>query len=335
MTTSDRPHAIGVFVLANDKVFDWLSAFVTSYRTYNPELPLRLIPFDQRSARCEAFVREHGGEVFRDDEAFERLERFGASVETGKTPSGPHWFRRFAAFDGPFDSFAYLDCRMLVLADIAHFASAPVRYDVPLVHYDVDINQVYETGEYRTGVCRRGLGRGFLSGLWASRKGLFSIDQMAAAAEAVTRLRCQMNPRNTDQFFLNYLCDTHGINVCHIADLDGRLVHSAWAHERGSIYEDRTGVWRRWDFFGRDHGRQLLFLHWAGFHLRPSMPHFSLHRQFRRPARPRWVHVLENVVGIAGRIGWAIRGNRQINTTYHAIRAFMERTAVKAGLRKP
>lgn len=311
---------IGVFVLANDKVYEWLSAFVTSFRIYNPDLPLRLIPFDEQSSRCEALVREADGDVFRDEAAFARLENIGRTLEIGKTPTGPSWFRRFAAFDGPFDEFAYLDCRMVVLADIAGFAGAAKAFDVPLVHYDAVINQVYNNGPIRTAFCRQGLGHGFSSNIWASRKGLFSLEQMEAAGEELMAVRDQMNPRNTDQFFLNYMCDSRGLRACHIADLDSRFAHSAWANDRGSIYEDAAGVWRKWDFGGLQHRRQMLFLHWAGIRLHPAMPQFRLYRRFRRPRRGPLGLLSESVSMAAGTIAHALRSNRLLNTAYHRIR---------------
>ena len=35
-----------VAVVANDKVYDWLLAFLESYRENNPAIPLHVIPFD-------------------------------------------------------------------------------------------------------------------------------------------------------------------------------------------------------------------------------------------------------------------------------------------------
>jgi hypothetical protein len=320
---TERDPRTGVFVLANDRVVNWLSAFIASFRAYNPALPLLLIPFNEQSSRCVAIVRQAGGDVYRDDAAFERLERIGRDLEIGKTATGPHWFRRFAAFDGPFDAFAYLDCRMLVLGDVSGFAAAAQAFDVPLVHYDAVINQVYNDGPVRTSFCRQGLGHGFSSNIWASRKGLFSLEQMEAAGKELVAVRDQMNPRNTDQFFLNYLCDSHGLRACHIADLDSRLAHSAWANDRGSIYEDADRVWRKWDFGGLQHRRQMLFLHWAGIRLHPAMPHFSVYRRFFQPRGP--LGMLADSVSMAtGTIGYWLRSNRWLNTGYHRLRSRAE-----------
>jgi hypothetical protein len=319
--TAKQAPDVGVYVLANDQVIEWFTAFVSSFRAYNPTLPLRLIPFDEESSRCEALVRETGGEAYRDEAAFSRLEELGRRLEVSNADARPRWFRRFVAFDGPFDAFAYLDCRMLVLADISRFAAAAHTYEVPVVHFDVAINQVYNQGFLRTDYCRRGFGHGFLSGMFASRKGLFSFDRMAMAVDELVAVRDQMNLRNTDQFFLNYLCDANSLRTCHMADLDSRLTHSAWANDRGSLYEDDDGVWRKWDFGGLEHRQQMIFLHWAGIRLHPSMPHFSLYRRFRRPRRGPLGLLAETLTCAGGKIAFRLRSNRAANTLYHRLQA--------------
>ena len=308
----------GVYVLANDRVVRWLSAFLGSFRSYNPDLALCLIPFNDASAECEKLVQEAGGFVYRDPGQFHELEAIGAALELGATATGHHWFRRFTAFDGPFERFAYLDCRMVVLAALDRFINAPDAFGVPLVHYDVALNQVYEDGPIRTAFCRDGGGHGFMSGTWASRRGLFSMADMQAAGRELVAVRQQMNRRNTDQFFLNYLCDSHGLRVCHIADLDGRLAHCAWANDRGSIYESSDGLWRKWDFGGLQHKRQMLFVHWAGTRLQPWMPHYFLHQRFRRYRVGPAAAVAERVLRPIGQVGRIARGNRWLNTFYHA-----------------
>jgi hypothetical protein len=308
---------VGVYVLANDTVAEWLRAFVASYRTYNVDLPLCLIPFDESTRACEDIVGSAGGMVHRDPVAFAALERIGSALELGHTPTGPHWFRRFVAFDGPFDSFAYLDCRTLVLGDLRPFALAPEIHDVPLVHYDCAINQVYNDGDVRLGFCRSGLAHGFLSNIWASRRGLFSLERMVEAGRALEAVRDQMNPRNTDQFFLNYLCDSAGVRACHMADLDSRYAHVAWAGDRGTPYEAADGTWRKWDFGGLQHKRQMLFVHWAGIRLHPAMPHYGLHRRFRHGRVGLVRRAADAVRQQTGRWFAWLRGNRPLNTLYH------------------
>jgi hypothetical protein len=318
MTQGTSSKRLGVYVLANDSVLAWFSAFVNSFRKYNPTLELCLIPFDDRHEQCKTIIESANGTVLSDAAAFDELERIGAMLEGGRTTTGPKWFRRYAAFTGPFDNFAYLDGRTVVLADVSGFAAAASTFDVPLVHCDVAINQVYEDGPTRLGFCRQGKGHGFLSGMWSSKRSLFKLDDMRKAADELLMLRDQMNPRNTDQFFINYLCDSRGMQTCHIADLDSRLCHSAWARQHRHIFEDSNGVWRVWDFGGLQHRKQLFLLHWAGLRLHPAMPHFAIHRKFRTPQAGVMQRGGELLAMMTGQATMALRANRFINETYHA-----------------
>lgn len=310
----------GLYVLANDKVATWFSAFLRSFRTYNPDLSFCLIPFNEQAEECTRLAFQYGGDVHAPAGRFEELEYIGRKLVLGESTHGAHWFRRFAAFDGPFEDFAYLDCRMAVLADITPFIQSPHQFSVPLVHYDTAIDQVYNDGPTRRSLCRQGLGHGFLSGMWASHSGLFSFSEMETVAQNLVGLRAEMNTRNADQFFLNYLCDSRGIRTCHYADLDARFAHTAWANDRGSIYQDEEGVWRKWDFGGLQHRKRMMFLHWAGIHLTPSMPQFHIHRRFR-PSQPCVTQRAKEVVqAVGGSVFRILRSNRRLNTTFHAWR---------------
>jgi len=317
----------GVYVLANDVVLRWTAAFVRSFRQSNPDLPLCLIPFDDNTAACEALVTSHGGTVLRAPEAFPRLEKLGRDLETGHTTYGPHWFRRFAAFDGPFRRFLYLDTRIVVLEDLARVIDEVEPGRVDVVHFDSLVNQVYADGPIRREFVRTGRGHGFLSGMWASHRGLYSLAQMEETARELVAVRDQMNPRNTDQFFLNYLCDSRGATSVHFADLHEPYAHFCWAGESRSIYRDRDGAWRRWCFSHPEHRKRLPFVHWAGYRLGPSMPSYHLFDRFQHPHRGPLRRGLVRLRGVPGRILGRLRGNRHVNTLYHRLRARLGRPA--------
>ncbi|MEI7863133.1 MAG: hypothetical protein WCJ21_10900, partial [Planctomycetota bacterium] len=255
---------LGVYFLANDHVLPWVRSFVRSFRQHNPDLPLCLIPFNDNCAGTRRIVQEAGGTVLELPETFARLEQIGAALELGYTPTGPHWFRRFAAFEGGFERFLYLDTRIVVLSDLRFFALAPQTYDVDLVHYDVAIEQVYKPGPIRRDFVRAGRGQGFISNIWATRRGLFTMEQMERAGRELVAVRSQMNPRNTDQFFLNYLCDANQASTVHLADLTGELAHTCWAADCRKIYRDADQRWRVWDFGHLSHRRVVPLVHWAG-----------------------------------------------------------------------
>ena len=134
----------GVYFSANDAVYDWAIAFLNSYRRFNPDLPIYLIPFDEDCDRLLDVQSEYDFEIYTDP-SFERLETIGEAFELGHAPGvGPYWFRRYAAFCGPLDEFLYLDARQIVLVNLKPLVTAPRKHGFEFMHYDCALDQVYE-----------------------------------------------------------------------------------------------------------------------------------------------------------------------------------------------
>lgn len=254
--------SIGVYFSANDRVYNWTIAFLNSYRTFNPDLRLLLIPFNDECDRILRLQDTYNFEIYTDP-SFERLEAIGQAFELGYTPTGPYWFRRYASFWGPCDRFMYLDARQVVLADLQPVIRALDDYDFELLHFDCAIDQVYTPGDFRRKLLRQGKARGFNSGRWAARKELFSMEELEQFATTALQIRNQLNPRNTDQAFINYCCDMKPVRYGHVAEVLGGVCQSAWARQSGSIYQE-NGKYYLWDYGGNDHKKQFLILHWAG-----------------------------------------------------------------------
>ena len=290
-----------VYVLANDTVADWLIALLNSIRKNLPGAVLRVIPFDGRIGRISSFTGEYGFTIF-EHESFSWLGEIGRRLELGRTPVGPNWFRRFAAFFGPEGTFFYVDARTLVLSDLSPGFESVNLGEVDLVHFGGDPNQVFENGPARTGFAAAGRCFGFNSGRWISRSGAFSREEMEAAADFCVANRSQMNPRNTDQFFLNVLCSRSTARVVNLADLDGRFERDPWAFAHGQVF-DRDGDVRVWAHGAMSHGRTLPLVHWAGIGLSSSMPLRRLWNEYRHdgilPLRVR----LEGFTSLPARIG--------------------------------
>jgi hypothetical protein len=314
---------IGVYFSANDVVYDWTIAFLNSFRQFNPNLRLILIPFNNQCDRLLQLQSKYNFEVFIDEPSFERLEAIGQAFELGYTPTGPYWFRRYAAFWGPCERFLYLDARQVVLADITPFLTALDEFGFDFLHYDCAINQVYEPGNFRQQLLRQGRGRGFNSGRWAARKGLFSIEEFEALAVEALKIREQLNPRNTDQAFINYCCDLKPLVYGHFAEVIGGICENAWAHQPGTIYQS-DGIYRLWDYGGQDHKKQVVLMHWAGNKLRSTMPnHHLFERYFSQE-----MSLLDKLISRTKNncsylflsIVSGVRENQSINNFYHQLK---------------
>lgn len=319
MTNSEL--SSGVYFSANDAVYEWTVAFLNSFRQFNPKLRLILIPFDANIERLIQLQPQYGFEIYQ-DKSFAELEEIGQLLELGHTSSGPHWFRRYAAFWGPLDEFLYLDARVLTLADLEPLVRAPSSYDFDLLHYDCALNQVYQPGPLRRQILRAGRGRGFLSGMWASRKSLFTLDEFEKLGQEALAVRDQLNPRNTDQAFINYCCDMKPVRCGHFAEVLGGICQFAWAHQPGKIYKE-SGKYYLWDYGAQDHKKQIVLLHWAGLRLNALMPHRRLFQHFHLldesiPVRKQRLFSFAAEYGLKS-IFESARHNRVVNTLYHRI----------------
>jgi hypothetical protein len=322
MTDQQPIHKYGVYFLANDVVYDWTIAFLNSFRTFNPDLPLYLIPFNDDCDRVVSLKDTYNFEVYTDD-SFSRLEAIGEAFELGYTKTGPYWFRRYAAFWGPVEQFMYLDTRQVILADLKPFIQALEQFDFDFLHYDCALDQVYEPGEFRREMLRKGKGRGFNSGRWASRRGLFSLEEFETLGGDALKIREQLNPRNTDQAFINYCCDMKPVRYGHFGEVIGGICQDGWARKQGEIYQ-QDGKYFLWDYGGYDHKKQVVLLHWAGYSLQSLKPHSQLYNyyfnQHHSLVDKTYLTLKKNITYIFKLLFKQIRTNRKINTLYHKIR---------------
>jgi hypothetical protein len=315
---------IGVYFSANDKVYDWTIAFLNSFRTFNPDLRLILIPFNDECDRILKLQEKYNFEIYTDS-SFSRLEAIGKAFELGHTPTGHYWFRRYAAFWGKLDRFMYLDARQVILAELEPLITALDKFEFDFLHYDCAINQVYEPGEFRQHLLRQGRGRGFLSGLWAAKKGLFSIEEFEHLAAEALKIRDQLNPRNTDQAFINYCCDIKPVVYGHFAEVLGGICQNGWARHSGHIYQE-NGKYYLWDYGGLDHKKQVILVHWAGYKWQDLLPHRLL--LFLFTTQPNTTYSMAGFINyifylilfIPKFIAKGIITQRNINLNYHYIK---------------
>lgn len=289
----------GVYFSANDRVYNWTLAFLKSFRIYNPDLELWWIPFNELSGRIAALSSEYNFKTFQDP-SFPDLEKLGEAYELGHTTYGKYWFRRYAAFWGPLDYFIYLDARQLVLSNLQLVLEPLVQNKMDFLYYDLAIDQVYQPGNLRQQLLLERAGRGFLSGIWAGRKGLFQKEEMIALGYESIKKRDQLNPRNTDQAFINY-CIDHKIDMktAQMAEYLGGYVHQSWAGQRGRVYK-KGNEYYLWDYGGLDHKKRIMLLHWAGYAWEDSIPQPGILNFFSKPSLMtrirRFIHYLKRQV---------------------------------------
>lgn len=315
-------YSTGVYFSANNVVYDWTIAFLNSFRTFNPDLRLLLIPFDDECDRVLQLKDIYDFEIYSDS-SFDRLEALGKAFELGYTPTGPHWFRRYSVFWGPCDHFMYLDARQVILAELELAIQAIGSYGFDLLHFDCAVDQVYQPGKLRRELLRYGKARGFNSGRWISRKGLFSLEEFEQLAAVALEMREQLNPRNTDQAFINFCCDVKDVKYGNIAEVLSGFCESSWARQPGKVY-CRRNKYYIWDYGGLSHKKQLFLMHWAGYKMAHAKPNNYLYLKYRLQKESLLLKLLmlsyKVLLELIANVLYQLKSNRYINEIYHKTR---------------
>src|SRR6185369_9998739 len=116
----------GVYFLANDRVYDQVLGFLNSFRTYNPTIPLRLIPFADDHERVAELADRYDFSIWTDAAVLRDCDAISRAFHDGAT-SGH--YRKLAMWTGDFDEFVYVDSDTIVLERFDFVFDYLERYD--------------------------------------------------------------------------------------------------------------------------------------------------------------------------------------------------------------
>lgn len=276
---SDPAAPWGIYTLANDGVADSVLALFESLERFAPGLPVRVIPYDDRQELLAPIVRGFGHAYF-DSPEVAALQRLGES-HYPEQEFAARGFRKLAAFRGPFARFLFVDSDVVALSPLAPLLAAIVAAQADLIHFDTDLEQVYQPGPLRDRMVARGA-RGFNAGLFVGRRGVLTAERLAETLRTLEPdWRAQLVP-NAEQPFLNYYADLAALEVRAAHELLADHCSTCWPAV-GRIEFDGT-AYRLRDSGRWDEGWQMFFAHWAGFPLGPDMPNRALFEEFHSGA---------------------------------------------------
>jgi hypothetical protein len=251
----------GVYFLANDAILDQAIGFLNSFRSYNPTIPLCLVPFADDCDALRARSDRNGFTVWTDDEVLRRCDRISRAFHDGEVMGQ---YRKLAMWIGDFDEFLYIDSDTIVLDSVDFVFDHLDRYDFLTSHSNDEGTRhlVWRESIYHTGALT-GEQIEFASstGFVASRSGLIEPDKVLLDLAAPLALAPHMELMCTEQPLLNYLIVTSGrpyssLSVIAEATNDPSIPHEQWAgHDIGRV-EDGHLIPSRVP--------RVLLVHWAG-----------------------------------------------------------------------
>lgn len=266
----------GIYILANDVVYDQLVALLNSIEANaGKKYPICIIPYDDRLELVRREIKTRGNvQLFEDSDAIARWDSFAVEVWqthptiisewrqkgiTGIFRKGMH--RRFSLFDGPFESYIYLDADILILNSLDFVFEQLNKHD--WVVYDFQYNDPSHVYNVRSPKLLEVFPQEriekeiFCAGFYATKRGIFDKEQREWLLSQLMLGESEiLYPSAPDQTILNYMVMRSGISSYN------------FAHELPE--SDRTGCcvtsphFQEQDYILYDKGNRLTYLHYIG-----------------------------------------------------------------------
>jgi hypothetical protein len=266
----------GIYILANDVVFDQLVALLNSIEVnIGEDFPVCIVPYNDRLdlVRQEIQTRKNVS-LFEDSESIAKWENFAEQIWQAHPTAMQTWqekgvsgvnrmgmHRRFCCFDGSFDKFVYLDADILVMnsfesifqqLDSHDFVVYDFQYKDPTHVYDVNSPKLLEL--FPESRISKEI---FCAGLYGSKKNLFDDEKIDWLLSQLKNGEAEILYFNgPDQSILNYMVMKSGIasyNFSHHlppTERTGCSVTSPHFEEQNFVLYDK--------------GNRLTYLHYIG-----------------------------------------------------------------------
>lgn len=275
----------GVYIVANDRVFDQAIALVSSLRLQDPDFPVVMIPFNDEYQNIGHILEKNFNvQLFPDLAFIETLTADIAKIFSRDFLKLPNKMRKLAVWFGPFEEFVYIDTDILLFQPIAETLAYLQQANFICCDYHHKgrgLADVFSPVVRKQAIFSDAqLADVFNSGFWGSRKGLFSYETLVNILNtcAAHREYFDFSSGTTDQPILNFLV---------LSAIEPRLnITQVNPQEPGSW--GGSPHFREQDHLLYDGDRLLRYLHWAGTPLRPGGPYWDIweHYRFRTVSEP-------------------------------------------------
>ena len=253
----------GVYFLADDRIIDLVVAFLNSFRTYNPSIPLCLIPFNSNIDHITQLQTKYHFQIYSDSEILNQCDELGSRI-SGKIGRA---VRKLAAWHGSFEKFIYIDVDTIVLDNLDfvfeyldHYAFISSHSNMSGLKKFVWKDSIDIAGFLSPEQIAYSANMGFI----ASKKGVLSLQILENKLTEVIAVSMHMEFYYQDQSLMNYLIVTSGRQYTSLFVLyfsypgaSNNIKLEQWAGQKGVMVKDG-----RLSFKKNHH--PILLMHWAG-----------------------------------------------------------------------
>ncbi|MGP1373835.1 MAG: Npun_R2821/Npun_R2822 family protein [Almyronema sp.] len=271
--------ADGIYTLANDKVFDQLVALLNSIEANaGKAYPVCVIAYDHQLDRIKQELEQRPQvKLLNDPHLFQFWEDFSYDVWQSHPTALGDWqsqgiktrfYRvgenhRYCAFDqvAPFDRFIYLDADTLVMGALEPFFAALDQNDFAVYDFQFkDPSHIFnlKSDRLKTLFPQERIEKEiFCSGCYASKKGVFSRDELAWLVTELAKGDSEVLYLGApNQSVLNYMVMKTGRKVYNLA--------LNWPAAKATGNSVTSAHFVNQDYILYDHSARLTYLHYIG-----------------------------------------------------------------------
>lgn len=265
--------------MANDAALEQTEALINSIRYYDNDVPVVMIPYDNKYLKVAKVLRErYDVELFYDAAVLNSIEDKIISIFGKKLFARPNQFRKQACWFGPFDEFLYLDTDIIVFEKIidnlnylkdSDFVCCDYQYlnGIKFLFNEKVLNEDIFTQQDIKGV--------FNAGFWGSKKGIINESVFWEILEECSN--------HLDYFdFSQKVSDMPIFNYMVLKKIDKKLNIAKDTDEKGG------GSWAGMNHFIQEGDKlidpnvkkPLKYLHWAGIKIQPGCPYWDIWKYY-------------------------------------------------------
>lgn len=305
----------GLYILTSNGVYDQFVALLNSIdANYSPDIPICLIPYnDEINLIIKAVAKRKNIFWFDNYDSIKKWERFFRDLSelynnypyaglTSKKVISLNTYRKFCAFDGPFDRFIYIDCDTLVFQPLAHIFQKLEEYDCVSLDFQRktsilknEVSRFFEIfqNQYES---ESELAKQFhCSGFWAHKKGAIQNDDQEYFHQELAKGEIKIfgSPFFDETSVLNYMNLKKGLKLYNFTTDEaseyntGSCITSLHFEEKDHILYDR--------------GQKLTYLHYMGIK-NDRFRHLSRWRSMKLPENETLFYLADKF------LKWQLRG---------------------------
>lgn len=275
----------GIYLLANDKVYDQVIAVVNSIEVnYSKDIPICIIPFDDSldlirqevEKRPQLFLFDNEDSIKKWDDFIQGLHTIFINYPMpdvkGKRVEVLTMHRKYCAFDGDFEKFLYIDVDCLVFKSLDHVFDKLDEYEFVVHDFQrkTDLRKGTVDGYFPVFRDRYPspeiLSERFhCGGFWASRRHMLTQEDLAyflkEAEEGDAKVFSTPLANDTrflsEQAVINYMTLKKNLKLHNFTLEDAQSEHRTGCNITSKGFKEEDNILY-------DKGKRLTYLHYMG-----------------------------------------------------------------------